>query len=192
MIDIEVFRKKPEAFALLGVEMAKLLEETRLKIVVTNRKEWIAALRSGEYKQATGCLEAWKLEGDERVKEGNCCLGVACCVLGVERTGSDGTAVHYHVSFDHMAAELDGRYLQLFGLNYQQHAELIKMNDTDGLSFEAIAEWIEGQKFYVGVTAYPSIKEMENKDTNDEKQRTDGVVDSLETGSGTGCLTSGD
>jgi hypothetical protein len=37
--------------------------------------EWVAALRSGEYKQARGSLQQ---------NDGYCCLGVLCEVVGVE------------------------------------------------------------------------------------------------------------
>ena len=43
-----------------------------------NAKKWVAALRSGEYKQGKDCLE----------KDGkNCCLGVACRVYQKEVGG---------------------------------------------------------------------------------------------------------
>lgn len=41
-----------------------------------NRKLWVEALRSGKYKQVRGGL------GN---KDGHCCLGVLCEVMGVEK-----------------------------------------------------------------------------------------------------------
>lgn len=47
------------------------------------RRKWIAALRSGEYKQGTGMLRRrHKVYSEDRV--GHCCLGVLCEVLGVK------------------------------------------------------------------------------------------------------------
>lgn len=44
------------------------------KLPVEFKEKWVAALRSGEYKQGTGYL-----------KNGNCycCLGVACVISGI-------------------------------------------------------------------------------------------------------------
>lgn len=43
------------------------------KMKASDKKAWILALRSGEYKQGTGGLVG---------RNGYCCLGVAQCVLG--------------------------------------------------------------------------------------------------------------
>lgn len=43
-------------------------------------KLWTAALRSGEYRQATGRLKRY-FPDDEGGGEGYCCLGVACDVM---------------------------------------------------------------------------------------------------------------
>lgn len=44
-------------------------------------KQWIAALRSGKYAQATGAL---------RTSDGFCCLGVLCDLNGVKWTLDEG------------------------------------------------------------------------------------------------------
>lgn len=44
--------------------------------VIENRKQWIAALRSGKYTQTEGALHS---------SRGMCCLGVACHTLGVPK-----------------------------------------------------------------------------------------------------------
>lgn len=46
------------------------------KIQEEARAEWLAALRSGKYRQATGALK----NADTK---GYCCLGVACVVQGI-------------------------------------------------------------------------------------------------------------
>lgn len=50
-----------------------------LEEMKANRRKWVAALRSGEYRQDRGQL---------RSDAGFCCLGVACDVLGYEWEGS--------------------------------------------------------------------------------------------------------
>jgi len=47
-----------------------------------NMRTWIAALRSGQYRQGTGTLR-WPDEDGDRF----CCLGVACEVLGASWDG---------------------------------------------------------------------------------------------------------
>lgn len=44
-----------------------------------NRRKWLEALRSGEFKQTTGVLARQNDDG----KYGYCCLGVACEISGV-------------------------------------------------------------------------------------------------------------
>ena len=103
--------------------------------------KWIAALRSGEYKQAVGAL----YDG-----EGYCCLGVLCKVLGEEFTK------------DNEYWEVDGEYSVLPG-NLVERAgmyspagcfwegddeterSLTEENDN-GQTFEEIADIIERHK----------------------------------------------
>ena len=47
-----------------------------------NVRKWVAALRSGQYKQGDSCLY---MRGVERY----CCLGVACEISGVVRHAQD-------------------------------------------------------------------------------------------------------
>ena len=51
-----------------------------------NVKKWVAALRSGDYKQCQQQLA----EVDDRGKHSYCCLGVACEVLGVPYNPGSG------------------------------------------------------------------------------------------------------
>lgn len=48
-----------------------------------NMKKWVDALRSGDYKQASGTLRRIGYDGDNVVVKGMCCLGVACDVSGL-------------------------------------------------------------------------------------------------------------
>jgi hypothetical protein len=87
------------------------------------KTKWVAALRSGKYRQGTGRL---------RTKDGGyCCLGVLCEAVG-KPIASDGVFP---------ARENDCSSLsKLIGVNIK---EFIRMNDREWLTFEQIAEWIE-------------------------------------------------
>lgn len=98
---------------------------------------WIAALRSGEYKQTRNALKN---------DEGHCCLGVLCEVLAphpsikitadhIECTSAVGTAVW---------GILTSNIVREIGLDYGGgQAALITMNDTHEKDFNEIADWIE-------------------------------------------------
>ncbi len=89
------------------------------------KKEWLSALRSGDYKQGTKVL-----------RKGNsfCCLGVLCDVVDPSRWN-----------------ERDDRYLwgknllcfaPSFLVGWGEQNPLVRMNDA-GFSFLDIADWIE-------------------------------------------------
>ncbi len=80
------------------------------------KADWIAALRSGEFKQ--GHLRL----GDKR---GYCCLGVLCKVAGYKFKSNDTWLP------DTSSVSPDAQ-------NY-----LVMMNDADCLSFSQIADWLE-------------------------------------------------
>jgi len=82
------------------------------------KKKWIAALRSGEYKQCTGFLH---LGG------GHCCLGVAEIIHGVK---SESTRV------------LRGNFPQAIEGISEMSTKLTSMNDN-GNTFSQIADYIE-------------------------------------------------
>lgn len=102
------------------------------------RTEWLAALRSGEYRQAPGALQA-------NDASGFCCLGVLCD-LAVKRhpelgmrwgfeniTEADSCISNFPPrSFDQMLGNLD-LYVD----------DLMHMNDRDDKSFDEIADFIE-------------------------------------------------
>lgn len=98
----------------------------RAKMNPELKAKWIAALRSGEYKQVTARL---------RTREGYCCLGVLCMVAGVPIT-EDGSCVEgenskagYQTIFDMVGGDDAGR-------------SLYERNDS-GASFSEIADYIE-------------------------------------------------
>lgn len=90
------------------------------------KKKWIAALRSGKYKQTQGTLV-------EDFGEGRtyCCLGVLRnCVTGKDRYNSAAGDT-----------TLSRPFLKRVGLTPDQQDEAATMND-DGESFLRIATWI--------------------------------------------------
>lgn len=98
------------------------------------KTKWLAALRSGKYKQGQRALK----RNDEF-----CCLGVLCDVLGADwEVGADkdlGATV---------GGELQDYYLNpcalaTAGFSEQQQAILYGMNDDQGRSFAEIADHIE-------------------------------------------------
>lgn len=90
------------------------------------QRQWLDALKSGEYQQGTKFL----------CKDGKyCCLGVACEVLGIDRVVEDGI-----VCFDGMIETLNQQTKDRLGLI--NASILMFWNDT-GVSFEEIAKRIE-------------------------------------------------
>lgn len=80
------------------------------------KQKWIAALKSGEYKQGKACLH--------NEEQGTyCCLGVLNKVAAYGYPGDNAG----------LGDELDARVQN----------QLMHMNDSKGYSFEGIANWIE-------------------------------------------------
>lgn len=109
-----------------------------------NAKKWVAALRSGEYKQRTGTLGG--------PQEGYCCLGVACKVYEDEtgetlpRTTCGDFA---HPGTTSAAGSLDDSVRDFFGLRTDGgdygHTCLWAQNDAVGKTFDEIADIIESE-----------------------------------------------
>lgn len=101
------------------------------------KAKWVAALRSGEYKQTTRKLREVYEDGSV----GFCCLGVLCDLSGMGRW--EGSL--YHDEGDHVLAggnrlwELGTRY----GLKRGEAVDLAYHNDIDKWSFDQIADYIE-------------------------------------------------
>ena len=124
-----------------------------------NAKKWVAALRSGEYRQGRGWLHLHTPEDDSY-----CCLGVACDLYSKE-TGNGGwreRTEHGAVMFDDGSAggaweprksgRLTNAVRMWLGLSYEDGSftasghpgSLIALND-DGVTFEEIASIIESE-----------------------------------------------
>ena len=129
------------------------------------RKQWVAALRSGKYKQGDGKLRQLELDKETCEPTGNeqfCCLGVLCDLVepnqwkrsehsdeewangrgvgddGDENTGMPRLALQKKLGLDR-PVNRSGQDKQTFA------GKLAAMNDN-GKSFEEIANWIEKRK----------------------------------------------
>lgn len=90
------------------------------------KKKWVAALRSGEYKQGKGTL--YRENNDT-----HCCLGVACRIAGMENdtiAALDYIPIRYNIP-DFLIGE------------EEIPLTLSSMNDEKVLPFTEIADWIE-------------------------------------------------
>ena len=92
------------------------------------KAKWLAALRSGKYKQATRTLR-------EPDSNNYCCLGVLCALAGM-KWKKDITGYYLH------SQTLTPPPVKKAGLGVYEAGELAKMNDQ-GKSFAEIADYIE-------------------------------------------------
>lgn len=118
-----------------------------------NAKSWVAALRSGKYKQGTGWLTEVTPDG-----EYDCCLGVAC-KLAVEAGviepplgASHDRGVYYSDGGAAESAILPGAVREWLGLRTtdssflkdDERDQLTALNDA-GVPFARIADIIESE-----------------------------------------------
>jgi hypothetical protein len=104
------------------------------------RRRWVAALRSGDYRQGRGALKT-KFGGMAEY----CCLGVLCEVLGIEGGENDA----YLYSFEGHVGNLPTSVRNKVGLrdaygSFNHGDSLAGWNDT-GRSFSEIADIIESE-----------------------------------------------
>jgi len=113
-----------------------------------HRKQWVDALRSGEYEQVTGHMRA----GDKF-----CCLGVACDISGL---GEWKLLNAYDVSTKAQAYHIDGIYngvglpapvidwlgVTHYKVRYAGKELTLTMANDVGFSFNEIADIIENGK----------------------------------------------
>lgn len=112
------------------------------------KEKWIAALRSGEYTQATHTL---RKEIEEWGSEGYCCLGVLCDILPKgrgewidDRFKFNPTAKQKFATKDNVDSYdlLSEVVLDYVGLDADTQEKLAGLNDG-GKSFKYIASYIE-------------------------------------------------
>lgn len=94
-------------------------------------KLWIKALRSGEYIQYRGALRG--LRGDSF-----CCLGVLC-----DLAAKDGGPQWDGVHFAGRNGTLPSLVRDFLGMSGGEEYWLMRLNDTEGAGFPAIADHIE-------------------------------------------------
>lgn len=96
------------------------------------KKKWLAALRSGEYKQ-----------GKNKLRDGDrfCCIGVLCDIVDdshwMPNEGNGGFSYRGRISF------LDDGVRRVVRLRPSAVSHLMDMNDKRGKDFYQIANWIE-------------------------------------------------
>lgn len=99
---------------------------------------WIAALRSGEFKQDEGYL---------RTDDGFCCLGVLCHLKEVpfDKVKDDISPEYEEYQFTFAdGSKFIGSVSEGFcGLELTDQEKLIDLNDTQGKTFAEIADYIE-------------------------------------------------
>lgn len=93
------------------------------------KKIWIAALRSGKYRQMQGTLKGVECydEQDEPTGEAFCCLGVLREISGIQQI------------------DTGAQYLDpvLSGLSEVIQSDLARLNDVKRADFNEIADYIE-------------------------------------------------
>lgn len=92
---------------------------------------WVDALRSGKYKQGRGRLRSL----DDKF----CCLGVLCD-LGDQKAWVQGESSFCYRDF---CSLLPTTVRDIVGLTDFDLTALMKLNDSQGKSFEEIANYIE-------------------------------------------------
>jgi len=105
------------------------------------KTKWVNALRSGEYKQTTGCLE--RKRGGKPI--GNCCLGVLCHIAGIDYIKDEYDRTFFACGI----VTIQEPYLNKLGLSKVERDCLINMNDGEEElkiprhTFSEIADYIE-------------------------------------------------
>ena len=104
---------------------------------------WLAALRSGDYKQGTGNLHT-----EEKGVHSYCCLGVLCEVQQIRKIAytshdADRTAYAYGDEGEGKLAYYPGNLAVPPPWENDVTVELMHLNDNKKRSFNEIADWIE-------------------------------------------------
>lgn len=126
------------------------------KMKAAIKRRWVAALRSGKYKQSEGQLREVDYDNDRAVL-GYCCLGVLCDVYANSKAGAHakwkdegflGETTYLPTEVREWAG-LPGEdeascYKPAPGYHHETVQEaLTTLNDVIGAGFKRIAAWIE-------------------------------------------------
>jgi hypothetical protein len=127
------------------------------------KTKWIAALRSGEYKQTTGVLARMHYSSPDGSQLHHCCLGVLCEVVGLKREPTPWNInIHQYFTGHHeeegwpeaVETTLPDALAKSLGFPQAEHGtdgdgwlpesrvSLAQLND-DGSTFDEIADLIE-------------------------------------------------
>ena len=111
-----------------------LLQDQRQKLI-----DWIAALRSDQYKQVTGVLKN---------DNGYCCMGVMCDLLNPDGWGEHcqtygGWAYGFTYKSDEDLEVPPEDVMEYYGIDPNLAASFAALNDTHRLNFHQIADAIE-------------------------------------------------
>lgn len=100
------------------------------------KEKWVAALKSGDYKQGVGRLR----DKDDHY----CCLGVLCDVLGRKWVDPSEFRPSYGIVGEGTTERyvLPDTVLDRVAMSHSDENILIKLND-EGFDFNYIARWIE-------------------------------------------------
>lgn len=96
--------------------------------------QWTRALRSGDYDQAQGALQT---------DDGFCCLGVACDIVIPKRNALVNGKMLWGLTPD--AQEFAPEWLKNMDSDFctRTGAHLTDLNDSDGFTFDEIADCLE-------------------------------------------------
>jgi len=107
------------------------------KIDPDAKAKWVAALRSGNYKQGQGCLMAPFKQF--------CCLGVLATEMGIKTRKTSFSSSSNYKQF--VFPDGDIRQYDVpagfCGLTEKQIDRLTDMNDEQHMTFDQIANWIQ-------------------------------------------------
>lgn len=99
------------------------------------KKQWVAALRSGKYRQGRFALK----QGREF-----CCLGMLCDLYGKAHGVPWSTSKEDGATMLGASLDLPGAVIEwAFGAKRPPHNRLVAMNDDEKKSFAEIADYIE-------------------------------------------------
>ena len=101
--------------------------------------KWIAALRSGEYRQTTEVLKEQSEDGGHK----HCCLGVLCEIDG-SMDDYIGQGSPKYRNGPVWNEELAPTHAMALGFGPHEQNYFVDLNDKAGLDFEEIADVVDG------------------------------------------------
>lgn len=109
----------------------------KFKLPAKFRKDWLAALRSGKYKQGTAVLYNPELES-------YCCLGIGCLLVGFSK--EELIRKSYPINIEDKNNKIPYLLKDTYSILSNRNTfynTLSQINDIDKKSFSEIVDWIE-------------------------------------------------